>query len=426
MKQKALARIAAAAAAVALSITACSVSPPALLKADGVERVSAEQSAYPAELAQLRASARKLGASLLADGGDAGGGNVISSPGSLLIALGMLRAGASGGTAAEMDSVLGLPAEHRDEAFNALQASLEAFDGDPGSVDESNPPRRPVLHSANGLFVDKGVPTGEDYLQSLARHYGTGVYPVDFQDEATTSPAIDAWVSKNTGGRIKKAPAQYNRENTFSLLNAVYFASAWNVPFDPADTAELPFTTADGRQISVPTMSGVQDLNFARGDGWQAVDLPYADGFVMRLVLPDSGTSGPGAQDVADAALALESAAPAPTQLFLPKWNQKSRFDLRKVFASLGLQEMLQTETGFDSIQRGLKIEKAAQSANITVAEKGTVAAAVTQINARAVSGVAAMNVVRLDRPFQYEIVHVETGLPLFIGRVTDPRAAGT
>ena len=82
---------------------------------------------------------------------------------------------------------------------------------------------------------------------------------------------------------------------------------------------------------------------------------------------------------------------------------------------------MLQTETDFDSIQRGLKITEAGQSANITVAEKGTIAAAVTQINARAVSGAAADQVIRFDRPFHYEIVHVETGLPLFMGRVSDP-----
>lgn len=424
MKQKTTARLVAASAALALALTACSASPPAMLKADGVERVSADRSAYPAELAQLRASARMLGAALLADGGDAGSGNVVSSPGSLLLALAMLRAGASGGTAAEMDSVLGLPAERRDEAMNALLASLEAFDGDPGSVDEKNPPRRPVLHTANALFVDKGEPTGEGYLQSLARHYGTGVYPVDFQDEAATKPAIDAWVNKNTGGRIKKAPAQYDRRDTFSVLNAVYFASAWKVPFDPADTAELPFTTPDGGQVSVPTMSGVQDLAFAQGAGWQAVDLPYAEGFVMRLVLPDSGSSGPGPQDVADAALALEAAAPAPVQIILPKWEQKSSFELRKVFTGLGLQEMLNTGTDFNSIQRGLKIQAAGQSASITVAEKGTIAAAVTQINARAVSGVAAMKVIRFDRPFVYEIVHVETGLPLFMGRVSDPRSS--
>jgi serpin B len=396
-----------------------------MLKADGVERVSADRSAYRAELAQLRASARKLGAALLADGGDAGSGNVVSSPGSLLIALAMLRAGAAGGTAAEMDSVLGLPAEHRDEALNAVLASLEAFDGDPGSVDEKDPPRRPVLHTANALFVDKGEPTGKGFLQSLARHYGTGVHPVDFQDEAATKPAIDAWVNQNTGGRIKKAPAQYDRRDTFSVLNAVYFASAWKVPFDPADTAELPFTTPDGGQVSVPTMSGVQDLAYARGAGWQAVDLPYAEGFVMRLVLPDPGTSSSGPQDLADAALSLETAAPAPVQIILPKWDHKSSFELRKIFTDLGLQEMLNTATDFDSIQRGLKIQAAAQSASITVAEKGTVAAAVTQINARASSGVAAAEVIRFDRPFQYEIVHVGTGLPLFMGRVSDPRPSG-
>ena len=250
------------------------------------------------------------------------------------------------------------------------------------------------------------------------------MYPVDFQDEAATKPAIDAWVNQNTGGRIKKAPAKYDRRNTFSVLNAVYFASAWKVPFDPADTADLPFTTPDGGQVSVPTMSGVQDLAFAQGAGWQAVDLPYAEGFVMRLVLPDAGASMPGPQEAADAALALEAAAPAPVQIFLPRWDHKNDFELRKVFTDLGLQKMLHTETDFDAIQRGLKIQAAGQSATITVAEKGTVAAAVTQINARAVSGVAATKVIHFDRPFQYEIVHAETGLPLFMGRVSDPRSS--
>jgi serpin B len=424
MKHKFPARLLAAAASVALLLSACSASPPALLKADGVERVSVDRSAYPAELAQLRISARKLGAALLANGGEAGNGNVVASPGSLLIALAMLRTGATGKTAAEMDRTLALPPDHRDEAMSAVLASLEAFDGDPGSVDEKNPPRRPVLHNANGLFVDKGVPTREDYLQSLARYYGTGVYPVIFQDEASTKPAIDAWVDKNTGGRIKKAPAAYDRKNTFSVLNAVYFASAWEVPFDPADTAELPFTTAGGRQVSVPTMSGVQDVASVQGAGWQAVELPYAEGFVMRLVLPDAGASPPGAEVFADVARALDSAAPSPTRLYLPRWDHKSSFELRKVFASLGLREMLQTEADFDSIQTGLKIKQAGQSANITVAEKGTVAAAVTQINAEATSGAAPLKVIRFDRPFQYEIVHVETGLPLFTGKVADPRSA--
>lgn len=81
---------------------------------------------------------------------------MVSSPSSLLVALAMLRAGASGETAAELDAVLGLPQDRPDEAMNALLASLAKFDGDPGAVDEDNPPRKPVMHAASGLFVDKG------------------------------------------------------------------------------------------------------------------------------------------------------------------------------------------------------------------------------------------------------------------------------
>jgi len=430
MKTFRVVRIATAGALVAL--TACSASSPGLLKADGVERVSVDGAAYAAELRSYRASAFGLGEALLADGGDASNGNVVSSPGSLLIALAMLRAGASGETAAEMDGVLGLPAENRDEAMNALLASLEKFDGDPGSVDEDNPPRKPVMHAANGLFVDKDVPTGEQFLDTLARHYGTGVYPVDFSNEGATKPAIDAWVNKNTGGRIKEAPAKYDRDNTFSLLNALYFASAWRAPFDPNDTSDLPFTTAAGEHVQAAAMHNEVEMKYAEGTGWKGVDLPYADGFVMRLVLPEAGadaatrTGAPafGAEKLTEVADTFDTAALETVQIQLPRWDHKCSFDLRKVFESLGLEKTLNTTEDFNNIQRKMAITQAAQAANITVAEKGTVAAAVTQINGAVTSAPPQPErTIVFDRPFHYQIVHVETGLPLFMGVVADPRS---
>lgn len=405
--------------------------PPELLTADGVERASVDRAAFAAELRSFRASSFVLGEALLADGGDGSNGNVVSSPGSLLVALAMLRAGASGATAAELDSVLQLPTEKRDEAMNSVLRSLEKFDGDPGAVDEGNPPRKPVLHAANGLFVDKDVPTGEAFLDTLARHYGTGVYPVDFSDEGATKPAIDAWVNRNTGGRIKEAPAKYDPDNTFSLLNSLYFASAWSAPFDPNATSDLPFTTAAGEEIEAPAMHNELKMKYAEGAGWQGVDLPYADGFVMRLVLPEgSADSAPrpasaafGAEKLTEIADTFDAAQHASVQIQIPRWDHKSSFDLRKVFASLGLQKMLDTTEDFNNIQPQMMITQAAQAANITVAEKGTIAAAVTQINGMATSAPPEPErTIDFDRPFHYQIVHVETGLPLFMGTVVDPR----
>jgi serine protease inhibitor len=425
-----VAKLVAVSAVVAL--TACSAPQPGLLKADGVERVSVQLAGYDAELRSLRDSALTLGEALLADGGDGANGNTVSSPGSLLIALAMLRAGASGESAAEMDHVLRLPVTHRDEATNALLASLEKFDGDPGSVDEENPPRKPVMHPANGLFVDKAVTTGAAYLDTLTRHYGTGVYPVDFSDETATKPAIDAWVNRNTGGRIKEAPAEYDRRNTFSLLNALYFAAAWSVPFDPSNTSDRPFTTAEGKEITAPAMRNLLPMKYAEGQGWRGVDLPYAEGFVMRLVLPDPVASeGSGersdtmlsAETLAEIARTMDSARQETVQIQLPRWDHKCSFDLRKVLGALGLQKTLSTDTDFNAIQEGLTLTQAAQAANITVAEKGTVAAAVTQFNGEATSAPPQPDrTIEFDRPFHYQIVHAETGLPLFMGTVADPR----
>ena len=407
-----------------LAMAGCAApAPPQMLTAEGVERVAVDSAALSEELAAFRNSAFTLGDALLAGGGE---GNVVASPGSLLIALAMLRSGATEDAAAEMDAMLGLPADGRDEAMNGLLAALEDYDGDPGSVDEENPPAKPLVHIANGLFVDRNVPTGEDYLKTLAKHYGTGVYPVDFGDEAATKPAMDAWVNRNTGGRIEKAPARYDTRNTFSLLNTVYFAGAWDTPFEAEATSDRPFATPQGA-ASVPTMHAVQQMACAEGPGWQAVDLPYGTGFVMRLVLPaedsDGGAAAVQADMLAGVASALEAADPEPVELALPAWDHKSSFDVRAVLEQLGLRKTLETTTDFDAIQPGMVLTEAAQDANITAAEKGTIAAAVTQINGMVSSGPAQPDrSIAFDRPFHYQIVHTETGLPLFMGRVTDPR----
>jgi serine protease inhibitor len=406
-------------------LPACAAAPPELVTAPGVERVSLDADAYRAEIDVLRTSAYTLGAALLADGGDGAAGNVVASPGSLLTALLMLRSGAGGGAAAELDRVLALPGTTRDEAANAMLAAVEKYDGDPGAVDEDNPPRKPVIHLANGLFLDRNTPVGEGYLAGLARHYGAGVHLVDFRDRAAAEPAIDAWVDRNTGGRITKAPAKFDTRNTFSLLNALYFAAAWNTPFDPADTTDRPFTTGSGDVASVPTMSQAGGAKYAEGEGWRAVDLPYAEGAVMRLVLPAPGAPATlSADQLARIGAALESASVQPVRITLPRWDHESSFDLRKVMEAMGLSRTLTTETDFDAIQPGLKLTQAAQAANITVAEKGTVAAAVTQLNGRAVSAPPEPAIsIAFDRPFHYQIVHSGTGLPLFMGKVADPRS---
>jgi serine protease inhibitor len=384
-------------------------------------RVPVARSAWPDQQRQLAMAALALGAGIVAG---SGGRNVVTSPAGLLCALAMLRAGAGSTTAAELDAVLGLPLEVRDQAMNALLSQLEEFDGDPGSVDEDEPPYEPVVHLAQGVFVEESEPIGEAYLETLARHYGTGIYPVSFADTERTKRALDAWVAEHTGGRVREAPAGYSTETVLSLLSTVYFAGAWATPFDPALTADAPFTRTDGTPVPVPMMNLEDVLAYAEGRFGQAVDLPYGEGFVMRLVLPaEAGVPDLDRGGWEQAGTALDSGPMRRIALSLPRWDHASVTDLCELLPRLGLVETLGGRPDLDAIRPRLKISAAAQAANVTVAEKGTVAAAVTQFDFMATGAPLWEDPLELtfDRPFLYQVVHEETGVPLFMGRVMDP-----
>ncbi len=406
-------------ATAALTLSACGSSSPELIVADNVMRAVVQVDAYPEAAASLRDSSFRLGAAMLAANPN---DNSVTSPVSALYALSMLRAGAATTTAAEMDEVLGLPAAHRDEAMNALLGLWEQYDGDPGSVDEDDPPAAPLLHLANGMFIDRGQPVGAEFLETLAVQYGSGVYQVDYSDRSTAE-AINSWINENTGGRIEEAPVDYDPDTRLSLLNTVYLAAAWQTPFDPAETMPGPFTLTDGGVVETDMMRQVALANYASGDGWTALDLPYNDGLYLRLVLPDEGESPVlTAKQLAEVRVGMESGAQAEVALVLPKWDHTYHQDLLALLRGMGLTETLGTAPDFGPISPGLFVSGAAQEANITVAEKGTIAAAVTQID-MAESGLSMPDVeLVLDRPFQYQIIHGETGMPLFLGTVMDPR----
>jgi serine protease inhibitor len=402
----------------AVILTACSNSAPEQLSAP-LERVVIEQNRFPdAEQSLLRSSFR-LGTAMTKDPR----ANQVTSPLSALYALSMLRAGAGTTTAAEIDAVLGLPVDHRDEALNALMASVERFDGDPGSVDEDEPPETPLLRITNAVFVPEDDLIGQSYLETLAKQYGSGVYPVDFADPATAG-RINSWVSEETGGRIEEAPLTVDEKTILSLLNVVFFAAAWEQPFEESGTYDDDFRLTDGEMASVPTMHATPTVRYGRGEGWSGIDLPYGEGFFMRLVLPDEGAEPIWSEDQFLAiARTLDAAESRPVELALPTWDHTHDQDLLVVLGDMGLDESLGCEPDFDAITQDAFVSGVAQTANITVAEKGTVAAAVTQITMVESAAPMPPDVsISFDRPFGYQIIHEDTGLPVFLGTVADPR----
>ena len=204
------------------------------------------------------------------------------------------------------------------------------------------------------------------------------------------------------------------------IRDSIYLKAAWAEPFDSALSTSAPFHSATG-SVLVPTMHSTGELEYGSGPNWEAVELPYAGGsLVMRILLPSRGQA---VQQMLSPAI-LRAAAhlrPAQVDLALPRWDFATNLDLTAALEQLGMRTAFSGAADFTRIAPGLFVNSAIHRANITVDEKGTTAAAVTAFGLATGAQVLPHVVLHLDRPFAFEVLHLDTGIPLFVGSVDQP-----
>ena len=147
----------------------------------------------------------------------------------------------------------------------------------------------------------------------------------------------------------------------------------------------------------------------------------------MRILIPDAdgGPSPTALLSPVVTAAATVGMRSAHVDLAMPRWSFSGSVDLSAVLPGLGVRTAFGPGADFAAIAPGLFIGQAAHRATIAVDERGTESAAGTG-PAMVASGRPAPAVrLRLDRPFAFNIAHVPTGMPVFIGRVGDPTATG-
>ena len=208
------------------------------------------------------------------------------------------------------------------------------------------------------------------------------------------------------------------------LVNAVYLKADWAAPFEKERTNDGAFHAPAG-DVTTPFMHNDLNIGFVTGDGWVAVELPYeGEKLAMTIVLPDAGRFDDVAGLLDRAFLDRVATAPrAHVQLALPKFDIAKSLSLRPELAALGMPIAFTDAADFSGMTKdeALAISDVVHQANVTVDEKGTVAAAATGVVMRTTSAVQADHIVRVDRPFLFLLRDVPTGAVLFAGQVTNP-----
>jgi len=342
--------------------------------------------------------------------------NIVLSPLSASMALGMAMNGASGATFEEMRSALGFGGLTQEQINTAYRGLIDLLAG-------LDPDIR--LEIANAVWANEDVPFHEAFLEAVTGAFGARAESVSFADP-TTPAAINEWVAEHTNGRIERIVDVLDPSLVMLLVNAVYFEGAWTTQFDPANTRPGAFRREDGSEVEVDMMSlGNVEVLRARGASYTAVELPYGnESFAAVIVLPDPGV---GARDVLaglDAeewSSVLERLAPDRLDLLsIPKFTLTFDAYLNDALKAMGMERAFGPDADFTRMSplgRQMCIDFVRQKTLIELDERGTRAAAATSVGV----GILSFNGFVADRPFVFVIRERRSGAVLFVGLVGDP-----
>lgn len=342
----------------------------------------------------------------------AGDEDALVSPLSILMALGLAANGADGDTKAAFDVLFGT--QNANESFKALMTGL---------TENASP--EVILTLANALWVDDDFQESPDFLQKNADYFSAGAYRNDLQDKETVKD-INAWIAANTGDKIQDLIGELDENAKLLLVNALYFKAPWLKPFTPAFDGIFH---APGADVTVPMMDQTAGFSLFENENFKSVLLPYKDSDLAFLaVLPDERIPIRDFVLSADDYRSILAGQDEVTRCLvrMPVFTAGSKVNLNDILSDMGLSIAFDPgRADFSKMgtygEANLYITNVSHATWIAVTETGTEAAAATSIEMAPTSAEFGPPEIILDRPFLYGIVDTASGLPLFLGILSNP-----
>jgi serpin B len=350
-------------------------------------------------------------------------GNIMVSPLSVFLALGMTANGAEGQTRETMVNVLSdseYPLQAINEKSKRYLASLDTLDD---SI---------TLDIANSIWLNKNRKIGTQFLQENKEYYDSTVDSLDFT-KVQSLHTINSWVNHSTKGAIDSILDSLDPGMVMYLINAIYFKSDWRTPFEGSNTNDASFFAPTG-EVKTPFMYRNGTFLYGKVTDGQAVVLPYKnERFAFFALLPDSpysvrqwveGQSDPSLCALLDSM--VKQTTPTQVALRLPKFETKYTTSLADELKGMGMELAFNSQLADFSLMteektKDIVLDEILHKTFIRVDEKGSEAAAVTAVMMRATSMPMMGIPLVFDRPFLYGIMDLEEGIPLFLGIMENP-----
>ncbi|EGV96960.1 neuroserpin [Cricetulus griseus] len=358
--------------------------------------------------------------------------NILFSPLSIALAMGVMELGAQGSTLKEIRHSMGYDGLKNGEEFSFLKDFSNMV-----SAEE----RQYVMKIANSLFVQNGFHINDEFLQMMKKYFNAEVNHVDFSQNVAVANYINKWVENYTNSLLKDlvSPRDFDAVTHLALINAVYFKGNWKSQFRPENTRTFSFTKDDESEVQIPMMYQQGEFYYGEfSDGsneaggiYQVLEIPYeGDEISMMLVLSRQEVPLATLEPLLKAQLIEEwtnSVKKQKVEVYLPRFTVEQEIDLKDIFKALGVTEIFIKDANLTAMsdKKELFLSKVVHKSFIEVNEEGSEAAAASGMIAISRMAVLYPQVI-VDHPFFFLIKNRKTGTILFMGRVMHPETMNT
>lgn len=350
------------------------------------------------------------------------GENKVWSPVNGYIALAMLAETTNGNTRTQILETLGA------DSMEALRSQVSAI-WEASSTDDG----KELSVLANSLWLDDSLTYRQEAIDHLSYDHYASVYQGDLSSQKTNK-ALQAWLSQQTGGHLKKSAetVKIPEDTVMVLASTVHMQSKWSDEFSSFKNTHAPFHAPDG-DVSCTYMNKKEHQTYYYwGDSYGAVSLSLKNGCSMWFLLPDPDKTP---QDILKdsqylTTITKNSFDESPNSKYMkvnlsvPKFDVHSSCDMKEGLQQLGITDAFQPQQAdFSSaldVDFPVFLQSVQQAARVTIDEKGVTASSYIEIPGAGASAPPEEVVdFVLDRPFVFAITR--NGIPLFTGIVNNP-----
>lgn len=303
--------------------------------------------------------------------------NIILSPLSASMLIGMLMNGADGETLEQIQEMLGFDNDASIEEINAYYRQL--IDVLP-ALDQYT-----TVRLANGIWVAERFQVFAEYIEACKKSFDAEAKNVPTFTDQKVIDDINRFAAQHTNNLIKKIidPGMVDDNTVMALVNALYFKAKWQDKFKRGQTKPQKFTTLAGNEIQIDMLHRTAEMKYGESEDYQLVELPYKGGkYCADIILPAEGLDIRRWIQELDAERwqqMMSNTSGPEVELALPKFALKYDRKLNTDLQALGMTDAFGIKANFSHLSsQETYVDLIRQSCFMQFDEDGTEAAAVT------------------------------------------------